>query len=695
MGNNAPSQNISNSKNDLNKSSEIELNDDKIFHTISDISKKLFLEYNNEYLKNDFCSKISILYEKKLSQLNIKLLKNLHDKINDNKLDNELLMTIQYTPQNDEKFEDVNNFFSDNLRENFWYKNVRYNFSDLLNKNSNINSDKLSKVLKSPFNYINQEHVNNLLNNSNKKITSELLDTEKENNTINQVGGFIKKNNKNIKLFYNIKKGGKPDEDEFIPHKINKDRKPINLNKKSNKVNEVRKNINENANTNKRNNKVNEVHENLNANANTNKRNNKVNEVHENINANANKRTNKINEVRENINANENTNKRTNKINEVRENLNANANTNKRNNKINEVRENINANENANKRNNKVNEVRENINANENTNKRTNKVNEVRENLNANANTNKRTNKINEVHEKSNIVSKKDLNNNFNKAFIKSTKLDIPYNKKEDEVINHYLKYNVPSFYKYPAPLCNNKEKCKLTKKQFCQAISENFIVRNNIIAAILTTIPYKNSEGKYIGGVCYQKFLNLNDCKVCVPYGYKDLKNKKLKDIIGNIIEKADFLTADECKNNNGYFLELTQNQKLIFSKIIQEITPDKIEYKPSIQYNLYYVQLTNKLKNNYFHLLQSLIVILEKLENMPIINNKMLNAISIETKNIIDKLYNLCHYYYVYGIISLINSDLTSDILSKEDILQNSVKSALSKSNSNIKNIKNIINK
>ena len=65
MGNSASPQNISNNKTN-NVSSIIELNDDKIFNTISDISNRLFMEYNNLYLKNDFCSKLSILYEKKL-----------------------------------------------------------------------------------------------------------------------------------------------------------------------------------------------------------------------------------------------------------------------------------------------------------------------------------------------------------------------------------------------------------------------------------------------------------------------------------------------------------------------------------------------------------------------------------------------------------------------------------------------------
>jgi hypothetical protein len=35
-------------------------------------------------------------------------------------------------------------------------------------------------------------------------------------------------------------------------------------------------------------------------------------------------------------------------------------------------------------------------------------------------------------------------------------------------------------------------------------------------------------------------------------------------------------------------------------------------------------------------------------------------LNAIAEQTKRIIDTMYNLCHYFYVFAIIALINSDV-----------------------------------
>ena len=41
---------------------------------------------------------------------------------------------------------------------------------------------------------------------------------------------------------------------------------------------------------------------------------------------------------------------------------------------------------------------------------------------------------------------------------------------------------------------------------------------------------------------------------------------------------------------------------------------------------------------------------------------------------------MYNTCHYYYVYAIISLISSDITEEIIKKDD-LANIVSVALEK--------------
>ena len=204
-----------------------------------------------------------------------------------------------------------------------------------------------------------------------------------------------------------------------------------------------------------------------------------------------------------------------------------------------------------------------------------------------------------------------------------------------------------------------------LTKKELCQSISNNFIVRNNIIAAILTTIPYKNKNNLYEGGICYQKFINLDLCKVCVPYEFRELRNKDLKIVLKKILEKADYLTESQCRQNYGYFLKLSDKEKKsLINNIKKGSSIEELQkINPRIKHNIAFLELTQKLKKNYFDNINVLINILEKISNSILINNATLNIIGNETKKCIDNMYNLCHYYYIYAIIALINSDLKED--------------------------------
>ena len=93
-----------------------------------------------------------------------------------------------------------------------------------------------------------------------------------------------------------------------------------------------------------------------------------------------------------------------------------------------------------------------------------------------------------------------------------------------------------------------------MTKKNICRAIAENFIVRDNIVAAILTTIPRINikKDGKveYEGGIAFQKFLNLEPkSQVCVPLNYKDLTNKEdSSEVIMGLLSKSNHLDQATC---------------------------------------------------------------------------------------------------------------------------------------------------
>ena len=608
MGN-GPSQNQSQSQNmsmNIKNNTQPEIlkfNEDEIFEKILNISNQLFDEYNNDFLKEDFCSKIALIYEKKLSNFNIKVLKSLYNNINSNSVNREISVTLQYLPKNDEKFIDIADMFKDNLHENFWNKNIEINQSKLITENTKLKKETIDQI-SAQFNkkYIQFKHVNNLLSSKNKKNNNgnNSNNSNNGNNETNKltklVGGFIKKNNKLIKKC-NKKGGGNgnnnEEDNEEDNEEENQEINPSFLNSIDNEDNP--NNINNQGNI---------------PFANLNRRNgNRVNGVPSNSN------------VRKNV-------------------------------QVNGVPSNS----------------RKNV-----------QVNGVPSNLNG-----KNSSQVNqqfiEQNKKENYKSKEELNKKTNELIIKNESIEVPPEVTKEAFVNSLIKYSVPRSYEKPIHLCKGKEgeKCKLTKKDLCTAITDNFIVRNNIIAAILTTIPYKNEHGEYEGGVSYQRFLNLEQCKVCVPFEYISLKNKSIDYILEKILEKADFLDEEKCNNNKGYFLKLTLEQrKILTTKAIESIKNTPSNGK--INYNLLFIESSEKLKRTYFESLNSLIQILEKMKETPIINNKTLNLISKETKTYIDNMYNLCYYYYIYGIISLIFSEIKEEIPKENTVgkfITNSIK-------------------
>jgi hypothetical protein len=244
--------------------------------------------------------------------------------------------------------------------------------------------------------------------------------------------------------------------------------------------------------------------------------------------------------------------------------------------------------------------------------------------------------------------------------------------KNNEQLVNNMLKYYIPSTYSKPSKLCKDSDKCELTKRELCQVITENFIVRNNIIAAILSAIPYesgtyKDEEGKikkiFEGGICYQKFLKLNKCEVCIPASVLSKKEEDIHKSLKTIHKTADFLTKKLCEDNRGIFYKLSKSDKKNLYSKINGMTEEEIKNHPTIRFNKLFIDSIEKVRNHYFNGLNSLIGILNKIQESSIISNSSLNRISEETKLTIDHMYNICHYYYVFGIYSLINSDISSE--------------------------------
>ena len=613
MGNSTSSNNIkqinsnSNSNSNSSKNNNLIL-DDSIFDKILEISNELIITYKKDFLNPDFCNQIAYIYQNKLEDLDIKLIREMNQKINSKNNNKEIRLLLKYNPSDDDLF--FANSFKEKLQEYFWQQSIEYK-KDYFDKNDiNIDFDNISSYMKFKPKYINPKHVNKLLNFHNDNSFS---------------GGAKKFNINNYSKTLNNQFNKLKSKNSNTSNKPKSSNNSINNKSNNNKSN----NNNNNNNTNNQGNNNNNINQGNNNNNNNNKNYNKNNTKNSN---------NKENNTPKKNNSNlSNTNNKPN-----------NSNTSNKNN----IPNNSNT---SNKNNNKKNTtISEKINKN------------IQENNKSKANLNNK-NKITKINNKTNKIINKVINNN---------------NK------NKSLKYFVPRSYESPNDFCSTKEKCLLNKKQICQSITENFIVKSNIIAAILTTIPQKvkSDDGsiKYEGGICYQKFLNLNRCYVCVPYNYKEIKEQMMtqdkisKDILKSILEKSDFLFESSCRDNGGYFLKLTEKERLVFASKYSYSEEQK-KMNPSSKYNTFYIESLKKLKTNYFESLNYLMTILDTLKSNLYIDNESLNKISKKTKEIIDNMYNLCNYYYIFAVIAIINGDLSEDKHTVSDKLEKAFEKAL----------------
>jgi hypothetical protein len=612
-----------------------ELNEDELFEKILVISNNLLINYNNNFLKNDFCNKLALIYQKNLLKLDAKKLRVIYNNVNSPELNEELLLTFQELPKNDDKF--FIDIFNEDLNESFWESSVDIDTSALLSveniETTNIDMDNIKKLIKYKPKYINFNHVNNLLssmgnniNNTNNNLNNS--ENISENDIIENLNNNGNNNNGNNNNGNNNNENNNNGNNNNPTKMIGGNSNMINFNQVPNRSNRQKKNTEKNIENNSKNNLKKHVESLINNNFNKNVKNTNITNVKKYLT------NSKIEERMGNNNLNP-------FMSEV----------------INGSKSRVN-----------------------NTTKP-----EVINGSKSRVNNTTKPEVINGSKSRVNNTTKPEVINGSKSRVNNTTKPEVKNNNKKYQTTN--LKYYIPRGYIQPTKFCeNSNNKCGLTKKEICQAISENFIVRNNIIAAILTTIPQKivyyiNDEKtglkkekiRYDGGLSYQKFLNLETCKVCVPYDFKELrKSTNFKSILKKILEKADNLEEKRCKDNDGYFFSLDpEDMENLAKKVETSInSPDYIKINPRVKYNIFFIQFKQKLKKCYFDNINALIKVLETMNNIPIISNNQLNIIAKETKEIIDKMYSLCHYYYIYGIISLINVDISKENESETDI-------------------------
>ena len=221
----------------------------------------------------------------------------------------------------------------------------------------------------------------------------------------------------------------------------------------------------------------------------------------------------------------------------------------------------------------------------------------------------------------------------------------------------------------YKFPTCNeNTERCELTKNELCKAISRNYIVRSNIIAAILSTLPSRDENGRYIVGFCQNKLKSLEQFKICLPPGFKDLDKLSKEDRMKELVKYIDNIDENDCRGMGGYYKSLTKNE-------IEALMTGNNEF------NLFYKKFSQQMRKQYTESLRNLLGILDLLENETTINNKILNDIGRKTKIIIDDMYTKCHMNYMYAVLAYLKADVetTQKTLQDEKAIINALQEKL----------------
>ena len=222
----------------------------------------------------------------------------------------------------------------------------------------------------------------------------------------------------------------------------------------------------------------------------------------------------------------------------------------------------------------------------------------------------------------------------------------------------------------YKFPTCNNSTKnCALTKSQLCKAIARNYMVRSNIIAAILSALPSKDDRGRYISGFCQSRLKSLESFKICLPPGFKDLEKLPKEKRLEELVKYIDHVDERRCHDIGGYYKSLSKRE------IEALMTGDN-------EFNIFYKRFTSQLRKQYQESLQNLLGILDLLENETTINNNTLNDISMKAKEVIDDMYTKCQMNYIYAILAYLRADVetTQDTLNEEKLVINTLQDGLS---------------
>ena len=372
---------------------------------------------------------------------------------------------------------------------------------------------------------------------------------------------------------------------------------------------------------------------------------------------------------------------------------NENINYNNENNNNNNNDNNSNGNNNSNRNNNNSN--RNNTSNSNNNNNNNNNSNNENENENSEMNKRNRTDRytnnlqrkkkdLDDIMAEYEETRKKGKDQRFQKEYVKPrTQMEPPRELKDErnkaQKANNYNYKKLAEIESNGDIHCVEGDICKLTKKEMCEKIVLHFIIRNNIIAAILSTIPLPSKDGKYSGSFPFERLKSLEKGTFCLP-PYDDIKYHKTQ--IDNedarklfqtnrrnkILDFINLLDEKQCVGNGGRLLVLNAKQ---MEKMYRD---DTLGRK--------YFDFAMKINNFYQNSLIALYDILENLQNNVKISTANLNDISEKTKKIIDELYLKTQFNYLLAVMVVLDfkfDDENPEVLLKNERIQEIIKADL----------------
>lgn len=609
-------------KNDIkNEDKSIEVLTDEIF----DIASHLWNNYAKDFLNPRFCNNIALVYKDKLSELDVKILTGINEKLKKGTEDSDLALMMKYhlDPAHDkfdvEELKEVltNHFYQKfvNITKNHSLYTNNKNKTE--NTNSKLSSSKGITVKVTGVPYIKTfiyNYMSKLIDSKNREEHANANDRNENINNSSQLGGAPNNNNNN------------------------------NDNNNNNN--------NDNGNTNNNRNKKWNRNDNNDNNSNMSNQNasNNIGKLLSGFTVNNNGNNDNGNNRRNDRRVNQNRPKRGNATQSNLSNLLGNMGKNNTSRKYSEYTSTTNKN-------------------NENNKKENNDIAKILGNEIGGINSlvDIETKNGNKYGEPSigNIIqplSEPEININTEKRKNKTNKLNVADTPSFNNRNKPKFPYTIQEEVTFPN--CTNSEKpCLLTKDELCRAIVRHYTIRANIIGAIVSVLPTKK-DGNIFGGFCYDRLTALKDFKICLPPNYRDFASMSVEKKVTELSKFVNNMFQKKCISVGGYYKKLTPQEIELLQKNIKN------------PFNDLFFEYREKLYIAYHQGLRQLKRILLLLKNEIIISNIALDKVSQEAKVTIDNLYGMCQLNYMIAVLAILDADYSPSKNTSNQLKRNTLK-------------------